>query len=516
MKLQKVKTPPWLLGKIQRSRIRNRLRRIPAFSVGSEDRKTLRQTYGILNSGHAELIENIRVLPVSTLEWSSECRLSAGVPVVIYDIEQVNSLNFLHSLTSRFERPIFHQTEYLIRASESLLASGNIEASILCARHNYQELKQYAERSNTYPVINRPWYYGEQDKMIDEMANIIPAFVLSHEVGHAVYRKNEPQCFELKNFIRNLWEDGEMEPSRFSPAQQTSRFQLPDIVFHINEHGRPGRLAIRGTDKMSRMPDEKETMLEENFADYFAFYTTTIASKQSGLEPERLFNALYTTLENAERLLLLRRIIGRLPDTARTSAVRFESSKLRSRLYGILALIRESIKENTLIHPEVTQYWKKSSENFINFIQSSETEDFLIHNGDRSEVFCRAGVHVGLGGELNNEKTRDERLNRYKEMGPLAGNMIHLHAHGEVPSKILDISKHDQWTTEKNQMDPSIIGFACAVSIVSSCVTHHEQIDSDTLSDYDVELRSAKSNISELSMAIRKPRIIARWQEFND
>ena len=86
------------------------------------------------------VLEDLRILPISTAEWTSELRTFDGISAIIFDVEQVNALDFLCARQMAAEHPIFHFNEHLIRAAELLLGLVEDEAAIRIANVNFEFL----------------------------------------------------------------------------------------------------------------------------------------------------------------------------------------------------------------------------------------------------------------------------------------------------------------------------------------------------------------------------------------
>src|SRR5260221_8011249 len=106
------------LGPQLRERLKSRLVRRRAFSVRAQDRRTIRNIRAALELHFPGVLEDLRILPISTAEWTSELRTFDGISAIIFDVEQVNALDFLCARQMAAEHPILHFNEHLIRAAE--------------------------------------------------------------------------------------------------------------------------------------------------------------------------------------------------------------------------------------------------------------------------------------------------------------------------------------------------------------------------------------------------------------
>jgi len=241
------KSTNWL-GPDSRKRLKARLIRRPAFSVRARDRSNVRKIRASLEMYFPGALDDLKILPISSAEWTSELRAFDGISAIIFDVEQVNALDFLCSRQMAVEHPIFHFNEHLIRAAELLVGLGEEDAAVRIANLNFGHLVRYSKHRNAFPAIPRPMSIDSLMKLPTLMEAITPAFVLGHEIGHYLSHQGlgPTSCFKA---IEIWWREAEILEVKSGPI--FSRFIVPSILQKLDDHGCPSGNIVFGT-KWSR------------------------------------------------------------------------------------------------------------------------------------------------------------------------------------------------------------------------------------------------------------------------
>jgi hypothetical protein len=504
----------WLLGSKLRNDLRPRIRRHRAFSVSIRHRRLIRTVWTFLAQAIPGWTEAIRVIPLSSLEWTSECRLLGRTSIIVFDVEQANALGLLASLVLQRERPIYHQMEFLIRASEMLLSLGEIEYALLCTQQNFSELSAYAIRTGTYPDLQRPKtiYFDNFSEFSGILNQVIPGFVLAHEIGHAIFRQSTPDNPIWKRIVEN-WQHDAYEDD--GSGLVFPRFERPDVEMYFNEAGLPTRCAIKGLDKVEHEAKLQTQMKEELFADFFAFCATSHIARIINISPRQLFLCICLTLETSERLLILRRLVARISRGAARSVVRFEAPTVPSRIYGLMSLIRQCCDQRgDHIPKSVSSFWRDGDQSFREMIYSTEAELYFESMADYSNIVARAGLHLGAGGLLSSAPV----LDHYESMRAFAGSLRFLHAPNDVSQHCVTMAANDEWSSEdleRGVENPELIGFCCAVARLTEALVY-PKVTLKRIGNTQVKRgRLLKNDMSALAMFVREPRLIARNQTLN-
>jgi hypothetical protein len=506
--------PPWLLGPEIRDKVRQRLRRKPAFTVTSWDRSVVRNVHRVLSEAYPGILNNLRILPISSLEWTSEFRTIDGIPLIVFDVEQANALGFLCALELQREKPIFHYIEHVIRAAEMMLSLGDERGALLCAQRNYSRLVEYAHRLRTHARIKkRPIYPPglEESKLV--IRHVVPYFVLAHEAGHSIL-KSDMKPEGLHDDITAIWWSSIDYDETLGVWSYW--FIQPEIVYALDEDGKPSTSGTRGMNLELKNMEAK--LIEESFADFFALICVSEMAAMHGLPHSMLWHSLVIIFEGMERQLLLRRIVNRVPREVRRAAIVFEGSRLQSRIFILCRMIDRIASGGMRVPGVVYEYWHDAPSELLAFFSSSDEVKQLARWLQRSNVTARGAFILGTGATLPRpEEVKDFIRDSEPLAEPLSGYISVMSAPALVPRHFYELEQNDDWTPDKPEGGNSgLIGFTCAARDVTECLFRSKYVtecllQSKTLSgeigwDY---LQAANPDASAEDL-VRAPRIMAR------
>lgn len=190
----------WQLGPALRRDVASRMRRNSAFHLTLESRNIIRRTIKYFTTHYPETMNTLKVLPISSTDWTSEYRTSGNSDIIVIDFEQINALRFSFALRSKLEHPIFHFIEFNIRASELLLGLRRPEAAKQLANASLHFLRQYSQIHGDSSSFPRPISIDGLTTAIPVIEHIIPSFIIGHEFGHHAYGERfEPIIAALKD-----------------------------------------------------------------------------------------------------------------------------------------------------------------------------------------------------------------------------------------------------------------------------------------------------------------------------
>jgi hypothetical protein len=414
---------------------------------------------------------DLRILPISTAEWTSELRTFDGISAIIFDLEQVNALDFLCAHQMAVEHPIFHFNEYLIRAAELLLGLGEDESAIRIANVNFEWLVRYSQHHKAFPAIPRPMSIVGLLKLPDLLESTTPAFLLGHEIGHYLSdRRLGPT--EWFSAIEGWWRKAEVFEMKSGPA--FARFIVPSILQKLDDNGLPCGNIVFGTKLMASMKEIQQSLIAESQADFVAIYVATIVAAKNKIDASDLFTFLLCGLVGLEQHLILRRLVERLPRSRERAAIELEFSRLHSRIFMLGRIIHAIRTRELEISKEISTYWRGLPRQIANQISSSMKLEKLSNRGELSHIVARGGVYLGSGGPYPSHLPTSQELK--VKYGPgLSGTMAALHAPFHAPKEIYDIGGQFDWSPEKD-VDPSVVGFASAIREITSALSLRTEV----------------------------------------
>jgi hypothetical protein len=417
-------------------------------------------------------LDDLRILPISSAEWTSELRTFDGVSAIIFDVEQTNALNFLCARQIAAEHPIFHFNEHLIRAAELLVGLGEEEAAIRVANVNFGFLVRYSRHHKEFPIIPRPMSVDGLLKLPNLLESITPAFLLGHEIGHYLSerRLGPIAWFEA---VERWWREAEVLEAKSGP--NFARFIVPSILQKLDDRGLPSGNITFGTKMVLSMKEIERSLIAESQADFFAVYTATILAIESKISASDLFRFLLLGLVGLEQHLILRRLVERVPRARERAAIELEFSRLHSRIFMLGRIVHGIRKLELEIDQEIHSYWMSLPARVANKLSSARELEKLSARGELSHIVARGGIYVGSGGPYPSDlPSRKELREKY---GPVSGTMAALYAPFHAPKEIYDIESQFDWSPASN-IDPGMIGFASAICEITSALSKRTEIQS--------------------------------------
>ncbi|WP_162915174.1 hypothetical protein [Desertibaculum subflavum] len=495
------KNKPWYLGPTRRNLLRGRLRRRRAFSVNLRDRRAARSTIEMIDSVFPNSCDDMFMFFVSSMEAQSELRGIENRKLLIFDVEQTNALGFSCALKFKFERPQFLYLEFMIRAAEMLISDGEESVAKRVSDLNLSRLMRYSMVLKKFPEIPRPIYFDGLDVAIMIMQNVLPHFLLSHEVGHFIWSTDRATAW--RKHIETIWRElsfSEDETSRLS----FQRFVLPDIEYVLGSDAEIVGSRTKGTQLRLAGINVEEKIREECFCDTLGL---VIASKQAieiGVSPSLLWFALTTILEGAEQLLLLRRLVDQLPRRGSRGVVSFPASKLPARLVIMRKMIDLFRSKTIEVGFNISKYW--SNDDFFKSEPFATEEDIerLAMRWHRSDIVARGGFILGTGAKFPKPDALKFDRNVY---GPLAGTLSALWAPAMLKSEAYELLSHVN--PESTEFDPSLVGLGCAMrDVTQSLLRPKATYDFIRKSNIKKFLRQS----ADVDAYVRYPRVVARNQ----
>lgn len=164
--------------------LRRRINRIDSLSIKKEDFERTAHVLKLMDAVYPNFTSDLFILEISSTEFSSEFRLSGEQRIIVFDHEQVNSLNWFVNLNLKIEHPIFHYNEFMIRSGELLASWGEIQAAKRIHERIEEAWRSYNSAITTPYPYWRPFYpdgLKSVSRVVDYLAH---SFVLGHEIGH--------------------------------------------------------------------------------------------------------------------------------------------------------------------------------------------------------------------------------------------------------------------------------------------------------------------------------------------
>lgn len=486
----------YLLGPILRAQVRSRLFRRPAFNVPLYSRQLIRKLSAYISGIFPGAIDDLRILPISSVEWTSEMWNLGTATIIIFDTEQNNALEFISLREFGSERPLFHYNEYAIRIAELLLGLGNTDAALRMSQVNHARLVEYSNRHDVFPHLPRPINIAGLTEFSTLHNLITPSFLLGHETGHFL-KKHEIGPIQAFATIQKLWHNSEYQES---DSGMWERFILPSIIQRFDSNGRPAGNLVRSSPSIPYMSQLRSKMVEESQADYIGILMASQTAKEFSIEPTTTFRKLLMTLEGLERHLILRRLTERLPSQARQSSVELEGSTLESRVFMMGRMLAAIVEGELECPQDIRDYWHSTPIEFRKTLASEECLDRLAVPFSRSNTVARGAIYLGSGGTFPSNLPSWEQLK--SQHGQFAGNQEALYLPFRLPSSIYDLGEHFEWASS-NDGDPGMIGFSCAVRDLTEVLMHPESIDEQYGTHY---LREGDKLGGDILGLLRHPR----------
>ena len=484
--------------------IKIRLRRTPAFATRAAERRAIRRATSFLLNNYPELRAHVHVVPISTMQWSSVVIQHLGARVAFIDVEQANALGLLLLRSFWAERPIIAEIDFLIRASEVFYDDGDIPLAISIAERANQRLCEYCAHENSGDIITRPKIFDS--KLIDILGSgVLVAFITGHEIGHLAQFADVTENLGFMEWVEQRFEELKVVPlpadPSFAPIANRLRFISPEIVQKFTDTGVPNGFASYGSKLAATHRTATAQLIREVQADAVGVISATDAAMQGGIEADLLFMVLLNVLEHTEMLMLLRRLVPRLPRGSKRASIAFEGTNLGARLIHFVRLIHGIRSDEIVVPPEVAAYWKSLSNDQIAAADEFEASGHFEQVGERASVVARGAVEVGLYGKLASHIAAGVRR---ADFGILAGVFVMAEAHRGNDIAHYTAEAQYGWTPEAG-IAPLLAGFGAAIRDITDVVAN-EIRPRDAISRADIHrdgndaafvelLRSGRSQI---------------------
>ncbi|WP_062346983.1 hypothetical protein [Novosphingobium sp. CCH12-A3] len=404
------------------------------------------------------------------MQWSSVVIGYGGSHVAFIDVEQANALSFLLSRSVWLEQPVFSYIEFMIRAAETFYDDGDIALSASISERANERLWAYCRHHETEDSVYRPM-------MIDELlpqlldARVILGFITGHEIGHLAQLSNETGTKELFDWVEAHYMASHLNLR--DPEMPFERFLDIEIVQKISEDGSPAGYAIQTSKYARQMLHMRRQQLQETQSDALGVILATPLAIEAEISAAELFSLFPRLIEHTEMLMMLRRIVTRLPRGERLAAIASERSSQFARLTLFVRLIRGLQRGQVDAPRDVLDYWASLPENLIAGmeakIESGQLEMFCLRNA----VLCRGSIEVGLCGKLAPPLSQEYR----KLLGVFGGNLSVAYAHGDLPEEMFRIEKSYDWEPSEAATDALSLGFAGAITdIAQICATETREV----------------------------------------
>lgn len=491
----------------ERLTIKSLFRRKVARPVVLDDRKQVRSTVSYLREAFHLRQQDVRVLPVSTLEWSSTCWSVGSKKLALVDVEQANAVSFLLAKSVLYERPIFAYTEFMTRASEFFYSTGHLGTSLLIAKKANDRLRDYTRSHKYFPSITRP--IASSNAAFEAITSgMVLAFVTGHEIGHLT-SSDSGALKEIFEWIESTYENNETEPGRFNGAQHL-RFHKPETVQKFDADGSfcgDIALSIKFRGRRDRL---KSLQKGEAFSDVLGLVALTKVAIDSNVGADTAAFIVIEMLEFTEMLMALKRLLPRLPIRGVRSNVPYESTSLGFRRFMFVEAI-EAMRKRMLPVPEViANYWGSISEANLNNLIEKNRSGELYSVSNRPVHIARGALLVSSLGHMPEAPTEELIMEKY---GPMAGNGFFLASCLKIPERWFRINHHNDWTP-KPESETVPVGYASAICDLANIVKKKSYAEAAEA----VVRRQSGLDHSVMLELIRHPgaqvlrrRLIGRW-----
>lgn len=430
-------------------------RRTPALRVHSRDRRSIHHALALLDQHYPAARRFAHLLPVSTMQWSSVVLGRNGSNVAFIDVEQANALSLLLSRGFWREMPIFSYAEFMIRAGEAFYDDGDLPLAASMSERVNARLRDYCCHCGSGSIVPRPKAF---DPILTDIldANILLGFITGHELGHLLQQVGNPDVAPLFAWVAAGYQDAHTDTNGEVPRE---RFLGPEIVQKFNDDGRADGYAIQGTKLAQLFPAMWEHQTREVQCDALGVIVASAAAIAAYIPVDVLFGIFFATLENTEMLMILRRVLPRLPRGEKRAAIPLENTGLVARQLMFVRLAR-GLKEGSAPAPApVLRYWSTLSEEGLAHYEALVANGRLEQLGLRSTIMVRGGIELALQGRLGEQPSPEDLV---RKLGILAGSLIFAQAHLGFPEAGFEIERSFDWTPNSG-MDGVLNGFASAI-----------------------------------------------------
>lgn len=422
-----------------------------------------------MDAVYPNFTSDLFILEISSTEFSSEFRLSGEQRIIVFDHEQVNSLNWFVNLNLKIEHPIFHYNEFMIRSGELLASWGEIQAAKRIHERIEEAWRSYNSAITTPYPYWRPFYpdgLKSVSRVVDYLAH---SFVLGHEIGHHFQTLEPNDDIILAKTIADAYHaDAMFEPSQSGSGPKFASFFRPPIDVKLNEDGVFDGQATRGRFLIGSLDQINEQQKSELFCDYFAFLAISLNSASRSVPHSDVIRSLVLCIEGLEKLTYLTKTMLRTPRLTRRCAVRFDDGHGKLRIGFLLYLMEMSRTSNPKVPATLHDYWSKITPESAKLIEMYKSQYGLNSIADMTTFLARGAFCLGIGMPFPDLPAKPESGSE----GVLEMASEAFLIPWRFPSNIYEISRNNGWNPDQRG-DPSMIGFASAVANAVSCVFGH-------------------------------------------
>src|SRR5262249_41113785 len=139
-------------------------------------------------------------------------------------------------------------------------------------------------------------------------SGLVLAFIAGHEFGHALQSAQSADTVPLFKWLEFSYQENEYEPGRSTPGTY-HRFLKPETTQKFDARGLHDGDIVQSMKLMKHWPILRQSRIEEVQADALGLIAASVVAAQAGIPPKLVFGIVLGLLENAERLVMLRRIL---------------------------------------------------------------------------------------------------------------------------------------------------------------------------------------------------------------
>jgi hypothetical protein len=435
--------------------IKGRLTRTPALRVQSSDRRSIHAALKLLADHYPDARPFAHVLPVSTMQWSSVVIGRNGSHVAFVDVEQANALSLLLSRGFWLEMPIFSYVEFMIRAAEACYDDGDLPLAAALSERANARLREYCRHHDSGIFVPRPSVFDPI--LLDIMeSRVVLGFIVGHELGHLLQQVGNPGVSPLFDWVAARYDQTDTDAGEeFSRM----RFLGQEIVQKFDRDGKADGYVIQGTKMAPLFQAMRTQQIKEVQSDALGVIVASEAAMAAGIPVETMFGLFLTTLENTEMLMVLRRMLPRLPRGEKRAAIPLENTSLVARQFMFVRLAR-GLKDGSAPAPEpVLRYWSALPESGLTYFETLIDNGRLEQLGLRSAIMVRGGIELALQGHLAQQASAEDLIQR---LGWAAGSLIVAQAHLSYPEEQYRVECSFDWNPESDS-DGLLYGYGSAI-----------------------------------------------------
>ncbi|QEX18000.1 hypothetical protein FRZ44_33040 [Hypericibacter terrae] len=389
------------------------------------------------------------------MQWSSVVLGRNGTHIAFVDVEQANALSFLMARGLWAEMPIFSYAEFMIRGAEALYDDGDLLLAAALSERANARLREYCRYCESGSIILRP---KAVDPVLLELmeANVLLSFIIGHELGHLLQQVGNAGVVALFDWVVARYDESHLDKSGQIARE---RFLGPEIVQKFDSDGTAAGYAVQGTKLARLMPGMRGQQIKEVQSDALGVIMSSAASIAAGIRVEILFGIFLAVLENTEMLMVLRRLLPRLPRGEKRAAIPLENTSLIARQFLFLRLVR-GLKDGSVPVPvNILHYWSTLPEETLKHFETLIDDGRLEQIGLRSGIMVRGSIELALQGSLGKAPVTADLV---EKLGMVAGNLIVASAHLGYPEATYMVERSFGWTPSDDN-DGVLYGFASAV-----------------------------------------------------